>query len=169
MTAIIETSPLAALVILLRSLKLPTIARHAEEVAQLGEREGWPFLRAMHHLVELEVHERRRRRIERNQRHSELPADKTLATLKRSRLPTKVAKVLPTLCEGSFVERGDTVVVSEEVGLAVHPDQEIARRFVDALGWLNQAVAEAADEVLLVVAGRVLELGRDPTPPVGGR
>src|SRR4029078_10287605 len=105
MTAIVETSPLAALVILLRSLKLPTIARHAEEVAQLGEREGWPFLRAMHHLVELEVQERRRRRVERNQRHSELPADKTLATLKRSRLPTKVAKMLPTLCEGTFVER----------------------------------------------------------------
>jgi DNA replication protein DnaC len=109
-TAIVETSPLAALVILLRSLKLPTIARHAEEVAQLGEREGWPFLRVMHHLVELEVHERRRRRIERNQRHSELPADKTLATLKRSRLPTKVAKVLPTLCEGGFVERGDNLL-----------------------------------------------------------
>jgi hypothetical protein len=38
----------------------------------------------LHHLVELEVHERRRRRIERNLRQSELPADKTLATLKRS-------------------------------------------------------------------------------------
>ena len=110
MTAIVETSPLAALVILLRSLKLPTIARHGEEVAELGEREGWPFLRSMHHLVELEVHERRRRRIERNQRSSELPADKTLATLKRSRLPTKVAKVLPTLCDGSFVERGDNLL-----------------------------------------------------------
>lgn len=110
MTSIVETSPLAALVILLRSLKLPTIARHAEEVAALGEREGWPFLRAMHHLVELEVQERRRRRIERNQRNSELPADKTLATLKRSRLPAKVAKVLPTLCDGSFVERGDNLL-----------------------------------------------------------
>ncbi|HEY6036202.1 MAG TPA: IS21-like element helper ATPase IstB [Kofleriaceae bacterium] len=110
MSSIVETSPLAALVILLRSLKLPTIARHAEEVAALGEREGWPFLRAMHHLVELEVQERRRRRIERNQRNSELPADKTLATLKRSRLPAKVAKVLPTLCDGSFVERGDNLL-----------------------------------------------------------
>lgn len=110
MTGIVETSPLAALVILLRSLKLPTIARHAEEIAQLGEREGWPFLRSMHHLVELEVQERRRRRIERNQRRSELPADKTLATLKRSRLPTKVAKMLPTLCEGGFVERGDNLL-----------------------------------------------------------
>ena len=110
MTAITDTSPLAALVILLRALKLPTIARHAEEVAELAERDGWTFVRYLHHLVELEVLERRRRRIERNQRQSELPADKTLATLKRSRLPTKVAKMLPTLCEGNFVERGDNLL-----------------------------------------------------------
>jgi DNA replication protein DnaC len=110
MSTIAESSPLAALMILLRALKMPTMARHAEEVAQLGEREGWTFLRYLHHLVELEVHERRRRRIERNQRQSELPADKTLATLTRSRLPAKVAKMLPTLCEGDFVERGDNLL-----------------------------------------------------------
>lgn len=52
----------------------------------------------------------------------------------------------------------DTVVVSEEVGLGVHPSSEAGRRFRDALGSLNQAVAEVADEVLLVVAGRVLRL-----------
>jgi DNA replication protein DnaC len=105
-----NTSPLDALVILLRALKMPTIARHAEKVAQLAEREAWTFIRYLHHLIELEVHERRRRRIERNLRHSELPEDKTLATLKRSRLPAKVAKALPTLCEGGFVERGDNLL-----------------------------------------------------------
>ena len=110
MTTIADTSPLAALLILLRALKLPTIARHAEEVAQLAEREGWTFVRYLHHLVELEAHERRRRRIERNLRQSELPPDKTLATLKRSRLPAKVAKMLPTLCEGGFVGRGDNLL-----------------------------------------------------------
>lgn len=56
---------------------------------------------------------------------------------------------------------GDTVVVSDEVGLGVHPATEVGRRFRDALGSLNQAVAEVADEVLLVVAGRVLALERD--------
>jgi len=105
-----DSSPLAALVILLRALKLPTITRHAEEVAQVAEREGWSFVRYLHHLVELEVHERRRRRIERNLRQSELPPDKTLATLTRSRLPAKVAKLLPTLCEGTFLARGDNLL-----------------------------------------------------------
>jgi adenosyl cobinamide kinase/adenosyl cobinamide phosphate guanylyltransferase len=56
--------------------------------------------------------------------------------------------------------RGDTVLVSEEVGLGVHPSTEIGRRFRDALGDINVAVAGVADDVLLVVAGRVLPLPR---------
>jgi adenosyl cobinamide kinase/adenosyl cobinamide phosphate guanylyltransferase len=55
---------------------------------------------------------------------------------------------------------GDTVVVSDEVGLGVHPSTDGGRRFRDALGVVNQAVAEVADEVLLVVAGRALHLDR---------
>ena len=54
--------------------------------------------------------------------------------------------------------QGSTVVVTEEVGLAVHPLTAAGRAFVDALGHLNQAVASVADRVLLVVAGRVMEL-----------
>lgn len=54
--------------------------------------------------------------------------------------------------------RSDTVVVSEEVGLGVHPETEVGRRWRDALGEVNQQVAAAAERVLLVVAGRVLRL-----------
>jgi DNA replication protein DnaC len=104
------TSPVEALGIMMRSLKLPAFARYAEEIAQKAEREGWTFGRYLHHLAELEIHERRRRRIERFLHESDLPREKTLATLKRSRLPAKVAKTLPTLCEGGFVERGDNVL-----------------------------------------------------------
>jgi DNA replication protein DnaC len=110
MTAAV-TSPLASLAMLLRALKLPTVSRHAEEVAQLAEREGWTFGRYLHHLVELEIHERRRRRIERYRKDADLPSDKTLATLNRSRLPPRVATMLATLCEGAFVERGDNLLV----------------------------------------------------------
>ena len=53
---------------------------------------------------------------------------------------------------------GDAVIVSEEVGLGVHPSTEAGRRFRDALGDVNRAIADIADEVLLVVAGRVLPL-----------
>jgi hypothetical protein len=104
------TSPVESLGIMMRSLKLPAFARYAEEIAQKAEREGWTFGRYLHHLAELEIQERRRRRIERLLHASDLPREKTLATLKRSRLPAKVAKTLPTLCEGVFVERGDNVL-----------------------------------------------------------
>jgi adenosyl cobinamide kinase/adenosyl cobinamide phosphate guanylyltransferase len=53
-----------------------------------------------------------------------------------------------------------TVVVSEEVGLGVHPLTAAGRSFADSLGELNQAVATIAGRVVLVVAGRELELGR---------
>jgi adenosylcobinamide kinase/adenosylcobinamide-phosphate guanylyltransferase len=55
---------------------------------------------------------------------------------------------------------GDTVVVSDEVGLGVHPETEVGRRFRDVLGGVNQAVGDVADRVLLVVAGLVLPLER---------
>jgi len=98
------------LVLLLRALKLPTVARLSEEIARKAEREGWSFGQYLHHLVELEVQERKLRRIERLQRASDLPAEKTLATLDKTILPSKVQKLLPTLCEGDFVDRGDNVL-----------------------------------------------------------
>jgi adenosyl cobinamide kinase/adenosyl cobinamide phosphate guanylyltransferase len=59
--------------------------------------------------------------------------------------------------------RDDTVIVSEETGLSVHPPTASVRRYVDTLGDVNQAVAALADEVLLVVAGRVLRLETWPS------
>jgi adenosylcobinamide kinase/adenosylcobinamide-phosphate guanylyltransferase len=50
------------------------------------------------------------------------------------------------------------VIVSEEVGLGVHPETEVGRCWRDALGEVNQIVAGTADRVLLVVAGRIIEL-----------
>ena len=62
------------------------------------------------------------------------------------------------LCAALRKRDGDTVVVSDEVGLGVHPPTEVGNRFRDALGLLNQQVAAVADDVLLVVAGRTLRL-----------
>ena len=68
------------------------------------------------------------------------------------------------LLEALASRTGPTVVVSEEVGLSVHPVSTVARAFVDVMGDVNQRVAAIADEVLLVVAGRVTPLQR-PTGP----
>ena len=64
------------------------------------------------------------------------------------------------LVDAFLAHRGDVVVVSDEVGLGVHPSTEVGRAFRDALGELNRTVAAVADDVLLVIAGRVLPLER---------
>lgn len=48
---------------------------------------------------------------------------------------------------------GQTVLVSNEVGLGIVPDSELGRRFRDAQGILNQRMAALSDRVVLMVAG----------------
>jgi adenosylcobinamide kinase/adenosylcobinamide-phosphate guanylyltransferase len=45
------------------------------------------------------------------------------------------------------------VLVSNEVGLGIVPDNELARRFRDAAGRLHQRIAAQADHVVFMVAG----------------
>ena len=96
--------------VLLRSLKLPSFVRVWGEVAEQAEREGWGFERYLQQLAEIEVEERRVRRIERLRKRSGLPHDKTLSTLELSRLPAPVRRRVPTLCDGAFVERAENVL-----------------------------------------------------------
>ena len=100
----------ATLGMLLRALKLPAFAAHCEEVARQAEREGWTFTAYLRHLVELELNERKERKIQRLRKDSDLPTEKTLATLDAERLPGKVKRQLPALCEGGFVERAENVL-----------------------------------------------------------
>ena len=44
-------------------------------------------------------------------------------------------------------------IVSNEVGMGIVPENELAREFRDLAGFLNQKVAEIADEVYMVTAG----------------
>ncbi|WP_296477699.1 bifunctional adenosylcobinamide kinase/adenosylcobinamide-phosphate guanylyltransferase [Roseinatronobacter sp.] len=51
------------------------------------------------------------------------------------------------------VQSAPVVLVSNEVGMGIVPDNRLARDFRDAAGILNQWVANAADEVHFVAAG----------------
>ena len=53
---------------------------------------------------------------------------------------------------------GALVIVANEVGLGIVPDNALARRFRDYAGRLNQRVAAAADEVVLIAAGLPIKL-----------
>jgi adenosylcobinamide kinase/adenosylcobinamide-phosphate guanylyltransferase len=55
------------------------------------------------------------------------------------------------------------VLVANEVGSGIVPDNALARRFRDLQGGLNQRIAAQADQVVLVVAGLPLHLKGRPT------
>lgn len=72
----------------------------------------------------------------------------------------KLLDILPTL-------PGRLILVSNEVGWGIVPENALARRFRDEQGWLNQRIATSADEVTLVAAGLPLVLKHTPPPSIG--
>ncbi len=95
----------------LRGLRLPAFQNHWQEVATLAEKSGWSFGQFLNHLAELEHQERRTRRIARSLKASNLPSTKTLGSLKLELFDPKIARSLPRLCKGGFLERGDNLLV----------------------------------------------------------
>jgi len=45
------------------------------------------------------------------------------------------------------------IIVTNEVGLGITPDNQLSRAYIDELGLLNQEVAKLCDEVIMVVSG----------------
>ena len=57
------------------------------------------------------------------------------------------------LAETLRAQESPVVLVTNEVGLGIVPDNALARQFRDAAGLVNQVIAKVADEVELIVAG----------------
>ncbi|VVE85788.1 transposase [Pandoraea sputorum] len=75
------------LALMLNELRLPTIARLWPEFAQRSDKEGWQATRLLGALLEHELAERAKRRIERHRAESHLDPTKTLATFDFSMVP----------------------------------------------------------------------------------
>ena len=59
----------------------------------------------------------------------------------------------------ALVSRGaPTIVISNEVGLGIHPTTELGRAYRDVLGRYNRRLIERSETSLFVAAGRVLRL-----------
>lgn len=48
---------------------------------------------------------------------------------------------------------GTFIIISNEIGMGIHPATEIGRKFADLQGWANQYIAALATEVVLMVSG----------------
>jgi adenosylcobinamide kinase/adenosylcobinamide-phosphate guanylyltransferase len=57
-----------------------------------------------------------------------------------------------------------TILISNEVGWGIVPDNPLAREFRDQAGWLHQRLAQVADLVVLVVAGVPVLIKSDRFP-----
>jgi adenosylcobinamide kinase / adenosylcobinamide-phosphate guanylyltransferase len=76
-------------------------------------------------------------------------ANLLLAGLDESSIVRRAARL-----NGALAALGRPVwVVTNEVGLGVVPDNALARHYRDALGRMNQAVAQASSRVTFLVAG----------------
>ena len=100
----------ASLPILLRAMRLPTIAREYDQAIQRAEAENWGYQRFLSYLFETEANDRLQRKIARLLKDSNLPAGKSLESLDQKLLPDKLRRQLPALLDADFVRRGDNLL-----------------------------------------------------------
>jgi len=64
-----------------------------------------------------------------------------------------IAAATAALAEALAIARGPVILVTNEVGLGIVPENALARRFRDEAGFMNQSIAASAGTVTFVVAG----------------
>lgn len=105
-------SDAATLPMLLRQLRLPTMAACCKEVAEQAHSEGWSLSGALARLCEHELAERERRRLERHLKDARLPAGKTLETFDFNAVVGAERAPLSALaCESGWIEQARNLLL----------------------------------------------------------
>jgi adenosylcobinamide kinase/adenosylcobinamide-phosphate guanylyltransferase len=55
-------------------------------------------------------------------------------------------------------ENTTIIIVTNEIGMGVHAETHIGRKFTELQGWMNQHIAKTADSVVLMVSGIPLKI-----------
>lgn len=147
--------------LLLRAFKLKGIADNYQAVSALATKEGLSFESFLYELAKVEAQERRSRRVERLQRESKLPREKTLATFDLGRIPKLSKQLVAQICEGGFLDRGDNLLAFGKPGsgkshLLCAICHELVRRGRSVLFTPAYALVQA-----LVAAKRALRLPQE--------
>ena len=94
-----------------RILRMPTAVQIVAETVAVAQKENWSLEVFLSEILEQEMEGRHQRRIQRLQKASHLPVEKTLATFNQERLPLQVRRLLPQLCTGKFADRAENLLV----------------------------------------------------------
>ena len=62
---------------------------------------------------------------------------------------TQAKEELTTL----FEQDANLIIISNELGMGMHAQTDVGRKFTDLQGWTNQFIASKANEVCLMVSG----------------
>lgn len=109
MTTLVEPARIA---LMLAQLHLPTIARIWPELAARADQEGWPAGRFLGALLEHELAERAKRRIERHRTESRLEPSKTLASFDFAEVPLLSKAHVMALASGdAWLEKGANILI----------------------------------------------------------
>jgi adenosylcobinamide kinase/adenosylcobinamide-phosphate guanylyltransferase len=76
----------------------------------------------------------------------------------RDRTDNQIHDIAARASRQAAERKAPTVAISNEVGMGIHPDTALGRRYRDVLGRVNQLWVAASSSSLLLVAGRALEL-----------
>jgi adenosyl cobinamide kinase/adenosyl cobinamide phosphate guanylyltransferase len=71
---------------------------------------------------------------------------------------TRVDAVVRALTRRRF----HAILVTNEVGMSVHPPTVLGRAFVEIVGWSHQRIAAAADDVYLAILGTMVRIRPSP-------
>ena len=95
----------------LKDLRLSSFVDFLDEAKKNATEKGWSHRKFLSYLCEIEIDQRENRRKQRLFKRSGLAYDKTLDMLDLQELPTNVRHKITALCEGSFVDRCENVLV----------------------------------------------------------
>jgi len=120
--------------LMLSELRLPTIGRLWSEFAERSDKESWPAARFLGGLLEHELAERAKRRIERHRVESQLDVTKTLASFEFAHLPMLSKAHVMALASGdSWLDKGASILIFGPPGVGKsHLGCGIGHALVDA-------------------------------------
>lgn len=123
----------ARLPLLLHDLRLPAIRRLWPDIAARSDKEGWPAVRFLSALAEIEIAERAKRRRDRHLAESRLPPGKTLDSFDFSVVPMLSKAHFMALAAGdTWLEKGSNLLLFGPPGSGkTHASAALGRTLIE--------------------------------------